>query len=105
MSTAAADRIRALVEADPVVLVEIAGAIANEGRMPPDAITRVAQDHAVRLSDADKTRLREAVEQMLMGRDVDAARVGDQLTRLFSDGMPEDVQASPVTFRKTRRGA
>jgi poly(A) polymerase len=73
MSTAAADRIRALVEADPVVLVEIAGAIANEGRMPPDAITRVAQDHAVRLSDADKTRLRDAVEQMLMGRDVDAA--------------------------------
>ena len=44
MSEAAADRIRSLVEADPVVLVEIAGAIANEGRMPPDAITRVAQE-------------------------------------------------------------
>jgi poly(A) polymerase len=73
MSTAAADRIRALVEADPVVLVEIAGAIANEGRTPPDAITRLAQDHAVRLSDSDKTRLRDAVEQVLMGRDVDAA--------------------------------
>jgi len=73
MSEAAAERIRTLVEADPIVLVEIAGAIANEGRLPPDAITRVAQDHAVRLSDADKTRLRDAVEQMLMGRDVDAA--------------------------------
>jgi poly(A) polymerase len=73
MSEAAAERIRTLVEADPVVLVEIAGAIANEGRLPPDAITRVAQDHAVRLSDADKTRLRDAVEQVLMGRDVDAA--------------------------------
>jgi len=69
----AAERIRGLVEADPVVLVEIAGAIATEGRMPPDAITRVAQDHAVRLTDADRQRLRAAVETALMGRDVDAA--------------------------------
>jgi poly(A) polymerase len=74
MSTdTAADRVRGLVEADPVVLVEIAGAIAAEGRTPPDAITRVAQDHAVRVADADKARLRTAMEQMLMGRDVDAA--------------------------------
>lgn len=74
MSTdTAADRVRGLVEADPVILVEIAGAIATEGRTPPDSITRVAQDHAVRLADADKTRLRVAMEQTLMGRDVDAA--------------------------------
>src|SRR5690349_3042202 len=74
MSTdTAADRVRGLVEADPVVLVEIAGAIATEGRTPPDSITRVAQDHAVRLADADKPRLRAAMEQALMGRDVDAA--------------------------------
>jgi poly(A) polymerase len=74
MSTdTAAERVRGLVEADPVVLVEIAGAIATEGRTPPDSITRVAQDHAVRLADADKTRLRDAMEQTLMGRDVDAA--------------------------------
>src|SRR5688572_11894277 len=71
--TKAADRIRGLVEADPVVLVEIAGAISNEGRTPPDAITRVAQEHAVRLSDADKSRMRDAMEQALMGRDVDTA--------------------------------
>jgi len=70
----AADRIRGLVEADPVVLLEIAGAISNEGgRMPPDGITRVAQDHAVRLSDADPKRLRDTVEATLMGRDVDSA--------------------------------
>jgi poly(A) polymerase len=74
MSTdTAADRVRGLVEADPIVLVEIAAAIATEGRTPPDAITRVAQDHAVRLADADKARLRVAMEQALMGRDVDAA--------------------------------
>jgi len=69
----AADRVRGLVETDPVVLVEIAGAISEEGRTPPDAITRVAQDHAVRLADTDKARLRSAMEQALMGRDVDAA--------------------------------
>jgi poly(A) polymerase len=69
----AAERIRGLVEADPVVLVEIAGAISNEGRIPPEAITRVGVDHAVRLADADKKRLRDAMEQAIMGRDVDVA--------------------------------
>ena len=69
----AAERVRGLVEVDPIVLVEIAGAISSEGRTPPDAITRVAQDHAVRLADADKTRLRAAMELMLMGREVDSA--------------------------------
>jgi poly(A) polymerase len=69
----AASRIRALVEIDPIVLVEIAGAVSEQGRMPPEAITRVGQDHAVRLSDAERTRLRGAMEQALMGRDVDLA--------------------------------
>jgi poly(A) polymerase len=69
----AADRIRGLVEADPIVLVELAGAISEHGRMPPEPITRVAQDHAVRLADADKGRLRDAMTQALMGRDVDTA--------------------------------
>src|SRR5262245_45075666 len=69
----AAERIRGLVEADPIVLVEIAGAISTEGRIPPEAITRVGQDHSVRLADADKNRLRDAMELALMGRDVDLA--------------------------------
>ena len=68
-----ADRIRGLVEADPVVLVEIAGAIAQEGRTPPETVTRVAADHSVRLTEADKGRLTAAMEQALMGRDIDAA--------------------------------
>ncbi len=69
----AAARVRSLVEADPVVIVEIAGAIGETGRFPPDAVTDVAVEHAVRLADADKARLRAAVEQAIMGRDVDAA--------------------------------
>src|SRR5262249_24709687 len=66
-------RIRGLVEADPVILLEIAAAISEEGRMPPDAVTAMAAEHAARLATADPGRLRAAIEQMLMGRDVDAA--------------------------------
>jgi poly(A) polymerase len=70
----AAGRMRGLVEGDPVVLLEIAGAIAADGsRWPPDAVTALAAEHAPRLADADRARLRAAVEQMLLGRDVDTA--------------------------------
>src|SRR3982751_4126636 len=71
----AADRVRGLIEADPIVMLEIAAAIANEGegRWPNEGITAAAHDHAARLADADKQRTRMAIEHMLMGRDVDAA--------------------------------
>ncbi len=69
----AADRIRGLVEADVVVLVEIAAAISEQGRPPPDAVTDVAREHAPRLVTADPARLREAMQTALMGHDVDAA--------------------------------
>jgi poly(A) polymerase len=87
----AADRVRGLVEADPIVLLEIAGAIANEGegRWPNDRITDVAVEHAARLAEADKGRMRAVIEQMLMGRDVDAAlewlRAGRILPVLFPE--------------------
>src|SRR5512135_3047724 len=71
--TKVADRLRPLVEADPIVLLEIAGAISDSGRLPPDNVTALAADHALRLADADKARLRTTVEHMLLGRDVDAA--------------------------------
>jgi AcrR family transcriptional regulator len=44
-----------------------------------------------------------ALDGLLRGYEVDAGRVADQLTRLFSDGMPEEVQAAPVSFRRPRR--
>jgi len=72
--TKIADRLRPLVESDPVVTIEIAGAIASGGgRVPPDGVTELAAEHAGRLAEADKGRLRAAVEQMIMGRDVDIA--------------------------------
>jgi poly(A) polymerase len=88
--TKVADRLRPLVEADPVVLLEIAGAIANEGgRAPPDSVTALGADHAARLADADKVRLRAAVEHVLMGRDVDAALQWLHETRILALLFPE----------------
>jgi poly(A) polymerase len=69
----AADRVRALVEDDALVLVEIAAGIAESGRLPPEAITNVAREHARRLGEADPARLRSVIEQAIMGRDVDVA--------------------------------
>ncbi|HET9622085.1 MAG TPA: HD domain-containing protein [Kofleriaceae bacterium] len=72
--TKIAERLRPLVEADPIVLLEIAGAIANDGgRVPPPVVAELAAEHAPRLAEADKTRLRVAMEHVLLGRDVDAA--------------------------------
>lgn len=44
-----------------------------------------------------------ALDGLLRGHEVDPGRVADQLTRLFSDGMPDEVQAAPVSFRRPRR--
>jgi poly(A) polymerase len=84
-----ADRIRDLVEADPIVLVEMAGAIAEEGRMPPEAVTRVAAEHAAGLTSADKTRLTHAMGLALMGRDIDAALEWMQHTGMLRVLFPE----------------
>nr|HEX4315758.1 HD domain-containing protein [Kofleriaceae bacterium] len=72
---AVADRLREPVEADPVVLVEVAAAISEHGREPPPGITELALEHAPRLADdrVNRMHLRVAVENALMGRDVDAA--------------------------------
>lgn len=102
MSDTAASRIRTLVEADPVVLVEIAGAIANEGRTPPEQITRVAQDHAVRLPDADPARLRTAMEYAICGRDVDAALEWMQQAGILKVLFPE-LEATVDLVQETGR--
>jgi poly(A) polymerase len=88
--TKIADRLRPLVEADPVVLIEIAGAIsASGGRPPPDSVTMLAAEHSGRLASADKARLRAAVEQVIMGRDVDAALEWLHETRVLALLFPE----------------
>ncbi len=89
-SDATADRVRGLVEADPVVLLEIAAAIGeNGGRWPADRVTEVAAEHAPRLADADKARVRAAMELALCSRDVDVALEWLHATRILALLVPE----------------
>src|ERR1043165_6575927 len=98
-----ADRLRPLVEADPIVLLEIAGAIAESGgRPPPDAVTALAAEHAPRLADADKARLRTTTEHVLMGRDVDAALEWLHETRVMALLFPE-LEATVDLVQETGR--
>jgi poly(A) polymerase len=83
------DAISGLVEADPVVLLELAAAIADTGRTPPDRVTQLAADHAARLASADKGKLRAAVEQMLLGTQIDAALEWLHQTRILPVLFPE----------------
>lgn len=67
-------RIRALAEADPIVLVEIGSAIANGGGgWPDDSVLAAAQELAPTLEQAPKERVKAAMQDLLMGRDVDEA--------------------------------
>ncbi len=67
-------RIRALAEADPVVLIEIGAAIANGGgNWPDDSVTAAAHELAPTLEQAPRERVKAALDDLLMGRDVDAA--------------------------------
>ena len=89
MAADATERVRGLVEAEPVVLLELAGAIAEHGRLPPDGVTELAGAHAPRLVDVDKLRLRLAVEQMLMGVHIDEALEWLKVTHILYVLFPE----------------
>ena len=100
----AAERLRPIVEADPIVIVEIAGAIAaDEGRWPSDAITDVAAAHAGRLVDCDKARLRIAMEAALLGRDVDAALEWLRITGVLTLLVPEVAATVDLTQEDGRQ--
>ncbi len=73
-SVETAGRITDLGLAEPVALVEIAAAIAHgRGPMPADAVTRGAQEASAALREADQTQVRAALEEALLGREVDLA--------------------------------
>jgi poly(A) polymerase len=97
-----ADRLRPLVEADAIVLLEVAGAIAHAGRLPPDGVTELGAEHAARLEDADKQRLRAAMEHVIMGRDVDAALQWLHDTRILAQLFPE-LEATVDLVQETGR--
>lgn len=56
------------------MLVEIGAAIANGGGLwPDDTVTAAANELAPTLEAASKARIKAALEDLLMGRDVDSA--------------------------------
>lgn len=73
-SAETAVRVTDLGLASPVALLEIAAAISNaRGGSPVDAVTRGAREAAASIDGADMTAVRVALEDVLMGRDVDLA--------------------------------
>jgi poly(A) polymerase len=99
----AADRIRDLVGADPIVMLEIAGAIANEnGKWPHEKVTELVAEQSSRIADADKARTRAAIENMLMGRDVDAALEWLHVTGILRLLFPE-LEATVDLAQETGR--
>jgi len=67
-------RVRSLIHADPVAVVDIAAAIAHErGQWPADAVTRAVQEEARLIAQGAGPRLKAAIEACILGRDVDQA--------------------------------
>jgi len=102
MSHEQSDAVRGLVEADPVVLLELAAAIADTGRLPAERVTELAAEHAPRLVAADKARMRGAIEQMLMGTHVDAALEWLHTSRILGVLFPE-LEATVDLVQETGR--
>jgi poly(A) polymerase len=68
-----AARVRAWSEASPILLLDIATAIAEGGAAPADAVTDAAREVAEQLRTAPPAEVRSALEPMLLGHDVDVA--------------------------------
>ena len=98
----AAERVRELVERDPVVLIEIGGAIAESGRTPPDAITDISHEHAPRILTAAPAKIRAALEHLLMGRDVELALEWLQRAAILRVLFPE-LEATVDLVQETGR--
>lgn len=69
-----AARVRAYVQDDPIAVLRIATAIAeNHGQWPADCVTRACREEVALLEEADPAAVVDELGQMLLGRDVDHA--------------------------------
>lgn len=84
-----ADRVRAWAAANPLILFDIAGAIAQDGQWPAPAVTQAAQEASGRILTTQPAELRAAIEPMLMGREVDQALEWVRETGLLAQVFPE----------------
>lgn len=89
-SSDATARIRDLAEADAAVYLEVAAAIANNGgNWPAEGVTQAAADNVARIAATDGRRTRYTMEDLIMGRDVDAALEWLNQTRILPALFPE----------------
>lgn len=83
-------RVKAWAEANPLILWDIASAIAHGGgAWPARAVTEAATATAGLIESATPGDLRAAIEPMLMGRDVDEALEWVRETGLLARVFPE----------------
>ncbi len=61
----------ALLGAGPAALLNVAASVANEGKVPDPAITEVARLAAPALVELDSEKVRDGIEAVIMGRDLD----------------------------------
>jgi len=97
-------QVRAWAEASPVLLFDVAGAIAHsdDGAWPAEAVTRAAQETAAGMREAPPDAVRAAIENMLMGREVDHALEWVKETGLLKIVFPE-LEATADLVQETGR--
>jgi poly(A) polymerase len=61
----------ALLGAGPDALLNVAAMVANEGKVPDPAITEVARQAAPSLAEIGTDKLRDGIEAVIMGRDLE----------------------------------
>lgn len=82
-------RIHAWAEANPVLLLDIAAAVAETGELPAEAVTAAAADTSAGIVRAPSADVRDAVEAVIMGRNVDIALEWIRATGLLAILFPE----------------
>ena len=95
-------RIHAWAEANPVLLLDVAAAIAQTGQVPVDAVTAAAADTAAAITQAPPAVVRDALEAALMARDVDVALEWIRQTGLLAVLFPE-LEATVHLVQETGR--
>ncbi|HVV86450.1 MAG TPA: HD domain-containing protein [Kofleriaceae bacterium] len=95
-------RIHAWAEANPVLLLDIAGAIGVDGELPPEAVTAAAADTAAAIAGAGPVEVRQALEGALLGRHVDVALEWMRATGMLAILFPE-LEATVHLVQETGR--
>jgi poly(A) polymerase len=97
-------RVRAWAEASPVLLIDIAAAISHseDGAWPAEAVLRAAQETVQGVRNADSTAVRAAMEQVLLGREVDHALEWIRQAGLLALLFPE-LEATADLVQETGR--